>query len=195
LTPDNIIQRGLITKRPGQQEDEMDAFSEISKRDLRELLVKGWMTHDAMWLQQSIQECGAGKASMMNTAAVEAMALIEIQRIKKALGVESSGVETFDDLIFLVEGAFSLIKADFMKFTLSFPEKNVFQWEWEEGRCFAHEGVQRLGIAGHYQCGIMVRVEAWLKGLGVEYRIEPEIQGCLMHNTGTCAGRLLFNFR
>jgi len=172
----------------------MDAFSKISKKDLRELLVKGWTTHDAIWLQQSIQACGAEKASAMNAAAVEAMALIEIQRIKKALGVQSNKVATFDDLVFLVEGAFSLIKADFMKFTLSIPEKNVFQWEWAEGRCFAYEGVKRMGIAGQYQCGIMVRVEAWLKGLGVSYRLEPEIQGCLMHHTGTCAGRLLFDY-
>jgi hypothetical protein len=176
------------------QEEKMDALSMISKKDLRELLVKCWITHDAMWLLQSIQACGAEKASAMNTAAVEAMALIEIQRIKKALGVTNSTVETFDDLIILIEGAFSLIKGDFMKFTFSFPKKNVFQWEWADNSCFAYEGVKKLGIADQYQCGIMVRVEAWLKGLGVEYLIEPEIDGCLMRSNETCFGHIQFNF-
>ena len=165
----------------------------ISKRALRELLVKDWMTHDAMWLQQSIEACGAEKACAMNTAAVEAMAQIEIQRIKKVLRFTNGTVETFNDLKTVIDGAFSLIKGDFMKFNFSFPEENIFQWEWANGSCFAYKGVKRLGIADHYQCGIMIRLEAWLKGLGVEYRVEPEIDGCLMNTNETCSGRILFN--
>jgi hypothetical protein len=173
----------------------MDVYQDISKRDLRELLVKGWMTHDAMWLLQSLQECGGEKANKMNSAAIESMALIEIQRVTKVLGVKGKKVETFDDLVFVLEGTFSIIGADFMKFTLSSPEKNVMEWGWaDDGLCFAYKGVKRLGIADQYQCGLLLRVEVWLKGLEVEYRMEPEIKGCLMHNTGACSGRILFNF-
>ncbi len=172
----------------------MEAFSKISNRDLRELLTKGWMTHDAMWLYHCLQECGIEKTNAINTAAVESMALIEIRRLKRALGVTDDKVENFDDLVSLVQGAFDLISADFMKFRLSAPSKNVLHWEWEKNKCFAYEGVKKLGIVDQYQCGIMVRIEGWFKGLGVEYSIRPEIKGCLMHTTGTCSGQYIFNF-
>ncbi len=110
-------------------EKKMDALTVLNKKDLRELLLKGWMTHDAMWLQQSALACGAEKANAMNASAIEAMALIEIQRIKKALGITKSTVETFEELSSLIEATFSVVKGDFMKFTFSFPTKNVFQWD------------------------------------------------------------------
>ena len=53
-------------------------LTQIEKNDLRELLVKGWMTHDAMWLYHCFQECGMEKTNRINKAAVQSMSAIEI---------------------------------------------------------------------------------------------------------------------
>ena len=39
------------------------ALDKIGKREVRELLTKGWMTHDAMWLICSIEEFGIETAN------------------------------------------------------------------------------------------------------------------------------------
>ncbi|MBM4314117.1 MAG: hypothetical protein FJ122_09385, partial [Deltaproteobacteria bacterium] len=60
----------------------------LEKEALKELLVKCWMTHDAVWFTHCLQECGIEKTSRMNRQAVKALATVEIGRLKKAVGVE-----------------------------------------------------------------------------------------------------------
>lgn len=169
-------------------------LSKIDKKELRNLLTKGWMTHDAMWLFHTLQECGMETANRINSAAIKSMSAIEIQRIKKAMGLPKDyRVETFDQLVEIMEGAFELVKGDFMKFAFSMPAKNVTRWQWDA--CFAHEGVTALGAIDQYQCGIMLRIEGWLKGLGVSYKLNPEIDGCLMHRNGECKGEIVFDLK
>lgn len=169
-------------------------LARLEKEELRELLTKGWMTHDAMWLFHCLQECGIEQTNRINIAAVRSMAEIEIRRIKKAMGLDKKPIETFEELADLLENAFSFIKADFMKFSFDRPAKNILAWEWDAGKCFAYEGISKLGMLDQYECGIMQRIEGWLKGLGVEYTMTPEIKGCLMHETGGCSGEFRFNF-
>ena len=68
----------------------------LEQKELKELLNKGWMTHDAMWFYNCLQECGIEKTNKINRAAVKAMAAVEIKRMKKALGV--GDITNFDDL-------------------------------------------------------------------------------------------------
>ncbi|MFC1532383.1 DUF6125 family protein [Thermodesulfobacteriota bacterium] len=166
----------------------MDALGQIDKRDLKELLIKGWMTHDAMWLYHCNEKCGIEKANEINLAAVLSMSAIEIQRVKKALGFNKDKIETFDELADLLIKTMEIVKADFMRFHWNVSAKNVLHWEWEGGSCFAYEGVTKLGVIDQYQCGIIKRIEGWLRALGVEYKIDPPIVGCLLHKTGSCKG-------
>jgi len=48
-------------------------LDKISKRELREVLTKGWMTHDAMWLMHSIEELGIETANKLNISAVKSL--------------------------------------------------------------------------------------------------------------------------
>ena len=59
-------------------------LDKIGKRELRELLTKGWMTHDAMWFMHTIQDLGIETANKINIAAVRSMSMIEIKRLQKA---------------------------------------------------------------------------------------------------------------
>ena len=55
----------------------------LEKKELKDLLVKCWMTHDAMWFYHCLQECGIEKTNRINRAAVKAVAAVEIRRLRK----------------------------------------------------------------------------------------------------------------
>lgn len=161
----------------------MRRAEEITRDELKELLSKCWMTHDAMWFFHSATECGMEKTNKINKAAVRAMAAIEIKRVKKLLAPEDTN--TYDGLKEFILQAKTLIMTEFMKFDISLPGGNTIVWNAPE--CFAYEGVKKIGAAGAYQCGIIDRVSGWLDGLGVKHAITPEITTCLMHTQGKCS--------
>ena len=169
----------------------MSALKQCSKDTLRDLLVSGWMTHDAMWFASSARLCGIERTNVVNRGAVKAMAEVEAQRLKKALAAGPIG--SFAQLRRFLNDAFELVRAPFMKFELTYPEPNLMRWETE--RCFAHEGVSKLGMIDRYECGIFDRLEGWLESLGIEYAATPEIEGCFMHRLGRCVREYRFSFR
>lgn len=162
----------------------------LRKNELKEILIKNWMTHDAMWFYHCLQECGIDKTNKINKAAIRAMAAIEIRRIQKAMGIEK--VETFKDLKRLIDATFNVLKGDFMDFTYSFPSNNVLHGQWRN--CFAYNGVKRLGILDKYQCGILERIYGWFDGLGIKYSVSPRVDTCMMHTDGKCFRDITFSF-
>jgi len=172
----------------------MNALDKIDKRDLKELLSKNWMTHDAMWFLHTYQKAGMDKANEINLAAIDSMSELEAKRLKKALGFADEKFDTFEKVADFMKLSFDLIRADFMKFSWTAPEHNILKWEWEGNSCFAYEGMKRIGVVDQYRCGIVRRMEGWIKTLDVDYRIEPEIEKCIMPEKGTCSGRFVFSF-
>lgn len=162
----------------------------IEKAELKELLNKCWMTHDAMWFLHALQECGIETTNRINRAAIRDASKIEIKRIMKALGVAK--VESFEEVEELVTQAFALIKPEFMEFECTVPEANVIHWK--VNRCFAHDGIQKMGVIAQYECGIFERLKGWFDALGVPYRISPEGDGCMMHAEGRCFRDFRVNF-
>ena len=162
---------------------------------MREILNKGWMTHDAMWFYSVFNEYGIEAANRLNLAAIEGMGAIECQRLKKAYGLERdhrfSSFREFSDFFTWV---FTIVKPDFMDFEFSFPGENRIRWKWNS--CFAHNGMMRIGPGAieKYQCGVIHRIVVWLRSLGIEYEIEPNVGECLMHRTGSCEGEFRFFF-
>ena len=154
----------------------------LNKTDLKELLTKNWMTHDAMWFYHCLKECGIEKTNSINRASVRAMAVIEIKRIKKAIAIES--VETFERFKGFMDAACHIVKADFMKFDYSFPSDGVCHVEMQ--KCFAYDGINKIGVIDEYQCGIFERFKGWFDGLGIAYSVTPQADGCMMHTDGKC---------
>jgi hypothetical protein len=154
----------------------------LEKNELKELLNKNWMTHDAMWFYNCLQEVGIEQTNRINQAAVKGMSAIEIKRIQKALG--AGRFNTFDEFKRFFEQAMEIATGKFMKYTFSIPETNRMHSEWAS--CFAYEGVKALGVIDRYQCGIMLRIETWLDTLGIKYEVVPKVTGCMMHTDGRC---------
>ncbi len=154
----------------------------LEKNELKELLNKCWMTHDAMWFFNCLEECGIEKTNKINKAAIRGMGAIEIKRYQKALG--AGMFDTFDKFKRFFESVMEIVSGKFMKYEFHFPEKNIIQAKW--GSCFAYEGIKTLGVIDRYECGIMWRIETWFDTLGIKYEVEPKVTGCMMHTDGKC---------
>lgn len=165
-------------------------MDELQVSQVRELLSKNWMTHDAMWFFHTMRACGMATANQLNLAAIDSMSRIEALRYLRALGMEK--VSNHDELARFVAGVFALVKADFMDFAYQLSPEGVLSMEM--GECFAYNGIKRLGVIDEYQCGIYRRVEGWLDALGLSWQAEPEFQGCLKHQHGWCRRAWRINF-
>ncbi|MBU4566252.1 MAG: hypothetical protein KMY53_19275 [Desulfarculus sp.] len=154
----------------------------LEPSQVKELLNKNWMTHDAMWFFHCLRKYGMEDTNQLNQAAIRSMAQIEAGRLAQALGIAS--IDSLEDLKRFVEGAFAVVKADFMDFTYEFMQGGSLRMNM--GECFAHQGMQRLGVLDQYRCGIYLRVDVWLKTLGVDYEAEPAFEGCLKLQRDSC---------
>ena len=168
----------------------MGVFNKIGKREIRDLLGKGWLTHDGMWFYHTYQEFGIEKANKLNKAAIRSLAPIEIKRVKKALGTGGEKIGTFEELKdFMLEALeMTLPNSVFERFRFRASSKDLLHWEWESGECFAYKGMKQIGIIDGYRCGVIYRIECWLEALGIKYSIDPKIDKCMMHEKGACLG-------
>jgi hypothetical protein len=162
----------------------------METNDLKELLIKSWMTHDGMWFYHCFQECGIEKTNKINKAAVKSMAKIEIKRIQKVFGIEK--IEIFEDLQNIMEKTMQVFKANFMEFKHTFPAKNQLHCEMDN--CWAYNGIVRMGVIDKYQCAIFSRIEGWFRALEIDYDVKPPVNGCLMHTQGICSRDYNFFF-
>jgi hypothetical protein len=170
----------------------MGALDRIEKADIRNLLGKGWLTHDGLWFYHTCRELGIERANALNQAAIKSLTPIEIERAKRILGMGQEMINDFDQLLDLLLTALELTLPDsvFRKSHFSLPSREVIRWEWEPGQCFAYKGMKQIGAIDGYRCGVIYRIECWLEALGIEFSMHPRIDGCLMHERGACEGEI-----
>ncbi len=154
----------------------------LSKAELKELLNKGWMTHDGMWFFHCLQECGIETTNKINRAAVRSMSMIEAKRVAKAVGLKQ--VRTFEEFKSFLSGMFDVVKADFMNFDFSLTPPGKFHMEMHQ--CFARDGIEKMGVLEQYECGLFDRIEGWLKSLEIDYSVTPQVKTCMMLTDGEC---------
>ena len=163
----------------------------FEKKRLIELLNKCWMTHDGMWFYSCLNECGIATANKLNKSAISMLAPIEVGRMKRYYGLDKERIETFDEFKDFFSGVTELFVPDFMNAAMSFPGRNIMRWEFGPDGCFAYKGMNAIGVIKEYDCGVLYRIECWLKNLGIQYRMDPEIHTCLMLERGACSGEFV----
>ena len=170
----------------------MNALDKIEKKEIRDFLGKGWLTHDGMWFYHTYRQLGIEKANILNRSAIRSLAPIEMKRAKKLLGICGEKIVAFKELKDFMLDALELIlpRSVFDKFHISATSEDLLHWEWETGECFAYKGMKQIGIIDDYSCGVMYRIECWLEALRVNYTINPEIDKCIMHEKGACSGEI-----
>ncbi len=170
----------------------MGVLDRIEKIDVKDLLGKGWLTHDGMWFFHTCQEFGIERANTLNKAAIKSLAPIEMERAKRVLGIDKERFDTFDEFMYFMLSALELTLPDsvFKKIHFRSPSIDLIHWDWENGQCFAYKGMKQIGTIDRYRCGVMYRIECWLEALGIKYTMRPRIEGCLMHEKGACEGEI-----
>jgi len=172
----------------------MRAIETVSRHEIIELLNKDWMSHDGMWFFHCLQAFGIETTNRLNWAAIESLAPLEIERMKRLLGFEKACPETLAELREFFDKAAALVIPEFMGGRFSFREDGSFFIEMKPGQCFAYKGMKRLGVIADYRCGVIYRIECWMRALGLEYVISPPSGLCTMHYQGKCEHVLTFHF-
>jgi len=168
-----------------------DPLERLERGQVRDLVAKGWLTHDGMWFDEAARALGIAAANDLNRAAIRAMAPFEVARLAEALGVDPSSLRDAAAVARFVAAGVRLVTPESVSGHLRVtPGEGSLRWEWDSGECFAYKGMTRYGWVDGYRCGVIYRIECWLEGLGVRPRGEPVVEGCLMHATGRCAGGL-----
>jgi hypothetical protein len=170
----------------------MTLFDRLNKRELKELVLKCWMSHDGAWFYNAFNNYGIEAANKLNKGAIKNLSTLEMQRIRKALGLEKKQIKTLEELKEFIDNGFSVLKGDFMKFNYDFQEPNKLHWEMDT--CFAFEGMKMIGVKKGYECGVVYRVCCWLDALGLKYKLSPKINECLLYSQGKCKGDLFIEF-
>ena len=157
----------------------------------RDLLVKTWMTHDAMWFGQAVLRHGIDEANEMNCGAVRAMGAVEAKRVMRLLDLSPTTCAA--DLRRFFDAAIALVIPSFMAFEASWAEDSM-SVTFHITLCFAHDGVEALGVLDDYRCGIYPRLYGWLDTLGVDFEVVPGKASCVWSSTGGCHRTLSFTF-
>lgn len=157
----------------------------------RDLLVKTWMTHDAMWFGQAVMRHGIDEANEMNCGAVRSMGAVEAKRVIRLLGLPSIACPA--DLRRFFDAAIALVIPSFMAFEAAWAADST-SVTFHITRCFAHDGVEALGVLDEYRCGIYPRMYGWLDTLGVGFEVVPDKVGCVWSGDDGCHRTLSFTF-
>lgn len=172
-----------------------DPAEGLGRPQIRDLLSKGWLTHDGMWFDQAARALGLEEANRLNLAAIRAMAPFEVSRLSEALGVGAGDLGDAEAVVRFVAAGIALVTPGSVSSRMHVrAEAGRLHWEWDAGECFAYKGMQRFGHLDGYECGVIYRVECWLEALGVRRPGGRAVAGCLMHDTGRCAGELMLSF-
>ena len=166
------------------------ALDFISKEDLKEVLSKNWLTHDAMWFALSVESIGIEKTNEINKKAARNMAIVEAKRLSKVLKIEN--ISSIKELITFMDKAFAIIVGEFMKGSYKQEDDNKLIFETK--KCFAYEGVSKIGVIGDYDCGIFERIEGWFDFFKIHYSKETDEAKCLMYLRGDCVKVYTFDF-
>lgn len=157
---------------------------------LKSFLNKSWMTHDAMWFKLSVENVGIEKTNYINRKAVIEMAKIEIKRL--IILINFNPVKNIDDLIKLIQSCFAILSEDYISFNMKKTSEHSLKFQIT--KCFAYEGVTKLGYIDDYECGIYDRIEGWFEGINLRFEKDVIFKGCLMHHIGECVRNYTFNF-
>jgi hypothetical protein len=150
-------------------------LGELSAEERENILVRNWMSHDALWLNHVAQRFGMEAANELNRQVCRDIGRVDAQRLDRALGMGQ--IETMEQYLSFFDAAYSLYAPSAMELKIAV-DRNIQRFHVT--RCFAYEGITKAGMAQIYDCGIFERILGWLDTLGLRYVTEPPVGRCLM---------------
>ncbi len=162
----------------------------INKEDIRDFFCKDWMTHDGIWFAQSVQEIGIEKTNKLNTNGIRMMAETEMKRLVMLFNNGNKSFDSYDEFQQFITKSVDFVRPNFMQFTFSFSQNKTLRIDFH--KCWAFEGVKKLGFIEHYECAVVMRLKSWFEYLDIQYTISPDFKKCLMYEKGICSYQFQF---
>lgn len=168
----------------------MMASCTINQDQLRDILIKNWMTHDALWYGEVAAKFGMAEASPMNLRVCRKLGQIEFGRLMKiAEAPLPKDIEEYRELFELGKQVFF---PDFISVQIDYPGNDSQVFHFLD--CFAHEGMKKLGLLPDYECGIFERIEGWFGAMEIKYTRTPDLSRCLKFKGKECKITVQFHF-
>lgn len=163
----------------------------LNRDELRDILLKNWMTHDALWYGETALKFGMAEASPMNLRVCRKLGSIEFQRLMKMVNASSPGnISEYRELFEIGKQVFV---PDFMRLQIEYPGNDSQIFHVLD--CFAHKGMEQAGLLTDYECGIFERIEGWFDAMNLKYSRTPDLSRCLKFIGEECTVTFRFNFK
>ena len=168
----------------------MSVLELIKKEEIREFFCKDWMKHDGLWFAQCVKEIGIEKTNFINMNGIRIMAEAEIRNLIRLFNNGNRSFENYSEFQEFFAKSIDFVRPDFMKFTFSFSQNKFLEINFR--KCWAYDGVKRLGFIDQYECAVVMRLKSWLNFLEISYSLSPDFKNCLMLEYGLCSYRFEF---
>jgi len=147
----------------------------LSSEIQKDLLIKGWMSHDARWYMAIAEHFGIEAANRLNQMVARDLGRVEMKRFMRALDLSPS--RNMEEYLSLKKAALSMFGPDLVNYEIKILDHHSYEMHLK--RCFAHENIVRAGIQDEYECGIFSRLQGWIDAQGLEHDLTPPLGKCM----------------
>jgi hypothetical protein len=156
----------------------------------KDLLIKGWMSHDARWFMAVAKHFGIDAANRLNQSVCREIGRVEVKRYMKTLSLLPS--KDLKEYLNLKKAAISLYGPDLIEYEIKILDHQSYEMHLK--RCFAYENIVRAGIEDRCECGILARIQGWIDAQGLEHELDPPLGKCMMVLGKECRYRITLHF-
>jgi len=156
----------------------------------KDLLIKGWMSHDARWFMAVADRFGIDAANRLNQFVCREIGRVEMKRYMKTLALTQP--KDLEEYLILKKAAISLYGPDLIEYEIKI--LNHQSYEMHLKRCFAYENIVRAGIEDRCECGIFARLQGWIDAQGIEHELKPALGRCMMVLGKECSYTIKLKF-
>lgn len=157
----------------------------------KDLLIKGWMSHDARWFMAVTQHFGIDVANRMNQFVCREIGRAEMKRYMKTLALSPS--KDINEYLNLKKSAMSLYGHGLVEYDIKTLDHRSYEIHLK--RCFAFENIVRAGIKDQYECGILARIQGWIDAQGLDHELKPALNKCMMVLGKECRYTITLGFQ
>ena len=165
-------------------------LNRLSSEIQKDLLIRGWMSHDARWFMAVAEYFGIEAANRLNQMVARELGRVEMKRFMKALNLSPS--RNMEEYLNLKKAALSMFGRDLVDYEIKILDHQSYEMYLK--RCFAHENIVKAGIKDEYECGIFSRLQGWIDAQGLEHELTPALGKCMMVLGKECSYNVVIRF-
>jgi hypothetical protein len=156
----------------------------------KELLIKGWMSHDARWFMAVANHFGMDAANRLNQSVCREIGRVEMKRYMKTLGILPA--KSVEECLTLMKAALSLYGSGLAEYDIRAMDDESYEIHMK--RCFAYENIVRAGIEDRCECGVFARLQGWIDAQKLNHELTPPLGKCMMVMGKECCYRMTLHF-